>query len=89
MVDPYIEARIQAQSVFQLETLCDDALDMLDAVVYLGLSLFQSLLKSLKQMSHLMGKPTMWFPNRSDTNRPVQAQLEISDLSRRGIVLSE
>ena len=21
-----------------------------------------------------MGKPTMWFPNRSDTNRPVQAQ---------------
>ena len=25
-------------------------------------------------MSHLVGKPTMWFPNRSDTNRPVQAQ---------------
>ena len=21
-----------------------------------------------------MGKPTMWFPNRSDTNRPVQSQ---------------
>ena len=21
-----------------------------------------------------MGKPTMWFPNGSDTNRPVQAQ---------------
>ena len=21
-----------------------------------------------------MGKPTMWFPNRSDKNRPVQAQ---------------
>ena len=21
-----------------------------------------------------MGKPTVWFPNRSDTNRPVQAQ---------------
>ena len=21
-----------------------------------------------------MGKPTLWFPNRSDTNRPVQAQ---------------
>ena len=21
-----------------------------------------------------MGKPTMWFPNRYDTNRPVQAQ---------------
>ena len=25
-------------------------------------------------MSHLVEKPTMWFPNRSDTNRPVQAQ---------------
>ena len=24
-------------------------------------------------MSHLVGKPTMWFPNRSDTNRTVQA----------------
>ena len=25
-------------------------------------------------MSRLMGKPTVWFPNSSDTNRPVQAQ---------------
>ena len=25
-------------------------------------------------LSRLGGKPTMWFPNRSDTNRPVQAQ---------------
>ena len=25
-------------------------------------------------MSRLVGKPTMWFPTRSDTNRPVQAQ---------------
>ena len=25
-------------------------------------------------MSHLVGKPTMWFPNRSETNRPVQSQ---------------
>ena len=25
-------------------------------------------------MSHLVGQPTMWFPNRSDTNRPVQLQ---------------
>ena len=25
-------------------------------------------------MSRLVGKPTMWFPNRTDTNRPVQAQ---------------
>ena len=26
------------------------------------------------QMSRLVGKPTMWFPTRSDTNRPVQSQ---------------
>ena len=25
-------------------------------------------------LSHLMGKPTMWFPTRSDINRPVQSQ---------------
>ena len=25
-------------------------------------------------MSRLVGKPTMWFSNRSDTNRPVQSQ---------------
>ena len=25
-------------------------------------------------MSRLVGKPTMWFPNRSDINRPVQSQ---------------
>ena len=40
-----------------------------------------------------MGKPTMGFPNRSDTNQPVQAQerarsLKFLDLSSRGIVLS-
>ena len=28
----------------------------------------------LAQMSRFVGEPTMWFPNRSDTNRPVQAQ---------------
>ena len=25
-------------------------------------------------MSHLVEKPTMWFPTRSDINRPVQSQ---------------
>ena len=25
-------------------------------------------------LSRLVGKPTMWFPNRSDTNRPVHVQ---------------
>ena len=27
-----------------------------------------------KILSHLVGKQTMWFPNRPDTNRPVQSQ---------------
>ena len=48
--------------------------------------------RQLHSMSRLVGKLTMWFPNRSDTNQAVQSQkqaLEISDLSRRGIVLSE
>ena len=30
--------------------------------------------QSLIILSRLVGKPTMWFPNRSDTNRAVQAQ---------------
>ena len=29
--------------------------------------------KFTRDMSRLVGKPTMWFPNRSDTNRAVQA----------------
>ena len=28
----------------------------------------------VKQMSHVMGKPAMWFPNRSNTNLGVQTQ---------------
>ena len=28
----------------------------------------------LHEMSHLVEKPTMWFPNRSDINRSVQSQ---------------
>ena len=31
-------------------------------------------------MSHLVGKPTMWFPNRSDTNQAVQSQKQARDL---------
>ena len=29
---------------------------------------------SVFKLSRLVGKPALWFPNRSDTNRPVQAQ---------------
>ena len=34
-------------------------------------------------MSRLVGKPTMWFPNRSDTNRPVQVQKTARSLKFR------
>ena len=30
-----------------------------------------------------MGKPTMWLPNRSDKNRPVQAQKRARNLKFR------
>ena len=33
-------------------------------------------------MSRLVGKQTMWFPNRSDTNRAVQAQERARSLKR-------
>ena len=31
-------------------------------------------------MSHLAGKPTIWFPNRSDTNQAVQAYKQARSL---------
>ena len=34
-------------------------------------------------MSHLVRKPTMWFPNRSDTNRAVQSQKQVRSLKFR------
>ena len=34
-------------------------------------------------LSRLVGKPTMWFPKRSDTNRPVQAQKRARSLKFR------
>ena len=39
--------------------------------------------RCLCHMSHLVGKPTMWFPNRSDTNRPVQSQKRARSLKFR------
>ena len=35
------------------------------------------------QMSGLVGKPTMWFPNRSDTNQTVQSQKRARSLKFR------
>ena len=40
-------------------------------------------------MSHLVGKQKMWFPNRSDTNRPVQAQKRARSLKFRTYVEEE
>ena len=36
-----------------------------------------------QELSHLVGKPTIWFPNRSDTNRPVQPQMTARSLKFR------
>ena len=33
-----------------------------------------------RYLSHLVGKPTMWFPNRSNTNRAVLAQKQARSL---------
>ena len=44
--------------------------------------------KQNKLMIHVMRKPTFWFLTWSDTNQVVGQGLEISDLERRGIVLS-
>ena len=40
-------------------------------------------------MSRLVGKPTMWFPNRSDTNWPVQLQKRARSLKFRLYVEEE
>ena len=35
---------------------------------------------NLVEVSPLVGKPTMWFPNRSDTKRAVQSQKQARSL---------
>ena len=40
-------------------------------------------LLNIEYLSRLVGKPTMWFPNRSGTNRPVQAQKQARSLKFR------
>ena len=41
------------------------------------------LVVTVKEKSCLVGKPSMWFPNRSDTSRPVQAQKRARSLKFR------
>ena len=36
-----------------------------------------------QQMSHLVGKPTMWFSNSSDTNQAAQSQKQARSLKFR------
>ena len=36
-----------------------------------------------KYLSHLVGKPTMWFPNRSYTNQAAQSQKQAKSLNFR------
>ena len=40
-------------------------------------------------VSRLVGKPTMWFPTRSDTNQPVQSQKRARSLKFRITVEEE
>ena len=46
----------------------------MEMVVQIGLEETENTNISHQNMSHLVEKPTMWFSNRSDTNRPLQAQ---------------
>ena len=39
--------------------------------------------QNIRQLSRLVGKPTMWFPNRSDTNQAVQSQKQARSLKFR------
>ena len=41
------------------------------------------LCSDMTEMSRLVRKPTMWFPNRSDTNQAVQAQERARSLKFR------
>ena len=44
---------------------------------------------AIPHLCHLVGKPTMWFLNRSDTNWPVQAQKRARSLKFRILVEEE
>ena len=42
-------------------------------ITFVTISVFKHKIPGYK-LSRLVGKPTMWFPNRSDTNRNVQSE---------------
>ena len=49
----------------------------------------QELSTNKKDLSRLVGKPTMWFLNRSYTNRPVQLQKQARSLKFWSLVEEE
>ena len=53
---------------------------LIDGII---LTKFDTIDDKVKYMSRLVGKPTMWFPTRSDTNRPVQSQKRARSLKFR------
>ena len=66
----------QLCNVRTLETLMVDA----DQMTYPPSG---NMMNCLHDMSHLVGKPTMWFPNRSDTNQAAQSQKQARSLKFR------
>ena len=41
---------------------------------WMEVSYSNEVLENLREMSRLVGKPTMWFPTRTDINRPRESQ---------------
>ena len=57
--------------VCHINILADEIIGLL--IIFVSFILICSLTNEHQQdMSRLLGKPTMWFSNRSDTNRPAQ-----------------
>ena len=64
---------------FLLENGLNTVTSISHAIIIFG----RSLSVRTPKMSRLVGKPTMWFPNRSDTNQAVQSQKQARSLKFR------
>ena len=73
----FIEFFIIAETEFQIPVSANFYL--LHKCVKMSAKFHEILLIGLEDMSRLVGKPTLWFLNRSDTNRAVQAQKMVRD----------
>ena len=65
----------QLEEAKRIEMLSKKALETSNEALQLAMDTLQ-----VHYMSRLVRKPTMWFPNRSDTNRPVQLQKQARSL---------